>query len=114
MLEVAGFYFDFFCFFHVPPFPFSSIFCDVFTESLAHLAVNACLVMPLFLLSTQVQLLCLFFCFYFFILEVSLSCSFVTNNGIMNNVCFALLLAWEKKIIYTKTLPKHRHRFLEV
>ena len=33
-------------------FPSSSIFCVVFTETLAHLTVNACLFMPLFLLFT--------------------------------------------------------------
>ena len=41
-------------FWHFLFFPCSSIFCVVFTEILAHLAVNFCLFMPLFLLSTQV------------------------------------------------------------
>ena len=46
-------------------FPCSSIFCVVFTETLAHLVVNACLFMPLFLLKYSFYASFFVFIFWF-------------------------------------------------
>ena len=77
-------------------FPCSFIFCVVFTETLAHLVVNACLFMPLFFLYSSIasMLLFLFLFFDFRGFSVLFLCY---SHSIMNNVCFALLLAWGKK-----------------
>ena len=79
-------------------FPCSSIFCVVFTETLAHLVMNSCLFMPLFFtLYSSIAFMPLLFCFYFIFLEVSLSCSFVTTMVLWT--MSALLCGWlgEKK-----------------
>ena len=96
MPEAAGFYFDIFCSFHVCPFPCSSIFCVMFTETLAHLAVNAGLFMPLFLLYSSIAFMHLFL-FLFFDFRGFSVLFLCYSHSIINNVCFALLLACEKK-----------------
>ena len=106
----VGFYFDiFFCFFHVPPF-FVLCLLRLWLTWLWML-VYLCL---FFYSLLKYSIYASSFLFLFFILKVSLSCSFVTAMVLWT--MSALLCCWlgKKKIICTETLPKHRHRFLEV